>query len=109
MNAADIIGYVHDGTLFCNNHRPEGRDGHPEVSPLLSADGHVGDACDVCEEYLAGCEPDADALDMVEACVEACAKLRDILWPGGNADADWSPDTLEAVAAALDFLRPEGK
>jgi hypothetical protein len=35
-------------------------------------------------------------------------RVRDTLWPRGNPDASWSPDTVDAVAGILNdyHLRP---
>jgi hypothetical protein len=38
--------------------------------------------------------------------INALADVRELLWPRGNADATWSPDTIEAIARRLEFLRP---
>jgi len=42
----------------------------------------------------------------VDACLEAIAAVRDLLWPPGAAAGSWSPDTIEAIAARLAFLAP---
>ena len=42
----------------------------------------------------------------VDECLEAIAKVRDLLWPDGNREAIWPSDRIEDVARALDFLRP---
>jgi len=44
---------------------------------------------------------ESEAKDIVE-------KIRDILWPRGEADKEWSPDTMDAVAQVMDnyHLRP---
>jgi hypothetical protein len=42
----------------------------------------------------------------VDECLEAVAKVRDLLWPDGNAETSWPSDRIEEVARALDFLRP---
>jgi hypothetical protein len=44
----------------------------------------------------------------VEECLHAIADLRDILWPGGDPEASWSPDTAEAIGRRLAFLAPQG-
>lgn len=33
---------------------------------------------------------------------KAVREIQQILWPGGNADAEWSSDTIENVAMALE-------
>jgi hypothetical protein len=33
--------------------------------------------------------------------------LREILWPRDDPNADWSPDTIDAIAQRLAFLRPD--
>jgi hypothetical protein len=43
----------------------------------------------------------------VDECLDAIANIRDLLWPGGQHDSSWSPDTIEAVARQLAFLRPQ--
>lgn len=50
---------------------------------------------------------DAPAM-RVEECLAAIADVRDILWPGGDSDASWSPDTIEAIGRRLAFLAPQG-
>jgi hypothetical protein len=42
----------------------------------------------------------------VDACLGAIAAIRGILWPHGDADAEWSSDTIDEVARAVSFLRP---
>ena len=42
----------------------------------------------------------------VDECLEAIAKVREMLWPDGNAEASWPSDRIEEIARALDFLRP---
>jgi hypothetical protein len=42
----------------------------------------------------------------VDECLEAIAKVRDLLWPDGNFEATWPSDRIEDIARALDFLRP---
>ncbi len=42
----------------------------------------------------------------VDECLEAIAKVRDLLWPDGNRDATWPSDRIEDIARALDFLWP---
>ena len=51
----------------------------------------------------------------VDACLDAIAAIREILWPHGDGDAEWSSDTIDCVARAVSFLRspesdqPEGR
>ena len=42
----------------------------------------------------------------VDHCLEAIAKVRDLLWPDGKAEAPWPSDRIEEIARALNFLRP---
>jgi hypothetical protein len=42
----------------------------------------------------------------VDACLDAIAAIREILWPHGDPDAEWSSDTIDDVARAVSFLRP---
>lgn len=73
--------------------------------------------CPACWDLLAGvspcrCSPGAheaapyltiaNAVDAIRALVD----VRDLLWPRGNPDAEWSADTIEAIAERLAFLRP---
>ena len=42
----------------------------------------------------------------VDQCLDAIAKVRDLLWPDRNPEAPWPSDCIEEVARALEFLRP---
>lgn len=70
-------------------------DSHPD---------YVVVACD--DHKLPPREEEDAAACRVDECLDAVAAIRDILWPDGNADAEWSSETIEDVARALNFLRP---
>lgn len=40
--------------------------------------------------------------------LRALAAIAEALWPEGNPDHQWSADTLDQIARAVDFLRPRG-
>jgi hypothetical protein len=54
-------------------------------------------------------ERDVAGAMRVKECLAAIADLRDILWPGGDSEASWSPDTAEAVGRRLAFLAPTSR
>jgi hypothetical protein len=39
--------------------------------------------------------------------MKALAEVRELLWPKGDSDAEWTNETIEDVARAVDFLRPK--
>jgi hypothetical protein len=51
----------------------------------------------------------AGIADHVTECLAALEDVREILWPDGNPDAEWSPDTIEQIEHRLAFLRPTAK
>ncbi len=59
-------------------------------------------------ERVLGEREDAPSMS-VEECLDAIADVRDILWPDGDREASWSPDTAEAIGRRLAFLRPRGR
>jgi hypothetical protein len=52
--------------------------------------------------------PDSAAAARVDACLDALADIRDILWPEDGTRAAWSRETVLSIAAALDFIRAPG-
>jgi hypothetical protein len=44
----------------------------------------------------------------VDACLDAIATVRDILWPEDGTRAAWSRETVLSIAAALAILRAPG-
>ena len=78
--------------------------------------GNQIEACDDCAHHGSGhasrngASDDDAASAFVKEALAALADVREILWPGGNPEAEWSPDTIEAVARRLAFLAPsEGR
>jgi hypothetical protein len=79
-------------------------------SPMPSESAYTVEAC-----TLHPLPPGHDAQSMterasvrVEACMDAVAAIRDIVWPGGDPDASLNGgDVIDGVTAALDFLRPD--
>lgn len=65
-----------------------------------------------CSEHPLAIDPKRPVADLdaaaarVHECLNAIAFVRDTLWPDGRTDAEWSPDTLDAIAARLAFLSP---
>jgi hypothetical protein len=41
--------------------------------------------------------------------LRALVDVREVLYPPGDEQADWSPDTIEEVDHALAFLRPPAR
>ena len=83
----------------------------------LVIQGETQDAFDVAERLLDNGQlqnlfndeetADAGPLRVKSALVSDLeADLREILWPEGNAEAEHSADTLEALARRVDYLRP---
>jgi len=83
MNAADLVGYTHDGAIYCPRHVPQAKNTRCNCGdvdrngaclhnchgygpqPLFYDWAQPGDSCDVpgCG-YLDGCEPEPEtALD----------------------------------------------
>jgi hypothetical protein len=62
-----------------------------ERHPLPVGDGQ-------CADRVAGAR--------VDACLDAIAAIRDVLWPRGDTAAEWSSETLDDVERAMGFLRP---
>ena len=48
------------------------------------------------------------AATRIAMCLQAIADVRDILWPGGDPETAWSPDTIEAIGRRLALLAPQG-
>lgn len=78
--------------------------------------GNEIEACDDCARACSGhasrdgTSDDDAASAFVKEALAALAHVREILWPDNNPDAEWSPDTIEAVARRLAFLAPsEGR
>jgi hypothetical protein len=93
-------GYLSDlegsdeGFVF-DNHVPEG--GEDFIS-------YVYVMCQNCDQELAVGREDDDLIQAVE-------DVREILWPGGDKDHVWSPDTVQEVAQRLILagLGPSGE
>jgi hypothetical protein len=74
-------------------------DDHSEQLHVFPCDGHpLPFGKDESADGAAGAR--------VDACLDAIAAIREILWPHGDADAEWSSDTIDDVAPAVSFLRP---
>ena len=77
--------------------------------------GNEIEACDDCARHGGhasrnGASDDDVASTFVKEALAALADVREILWPDSNPEADWSPDSIEAVARRLAFLAPsEGR
>lgn len=56
----------------------------------------------------AGTEYTADDFDTAADMISALAAVVDALWPDGDADAEWTTDTIENVARACEAYRPKG-
>jgi len=61
--------------------------------------------CAHCSHTSRGHRTDRDATRLVFVTQAALADLRELLWPTTNANASWSPDTIDEIARRLDFLR----
>ena len=63
-----------------------------------------------CDEHplAVGKDESADGVAgaRVDECLEGIAAIRDLLWPRGYSNVEWSPDTAEAIGHAMNFLRP---
>lgn len=67
-----------------------------------------------CDEHLPKMKPNAleqqpaceVAGEMIDECLDALAGVRDILWPAGDVDASWLPDTLDSIERQMTFLGP---
>ena len=74
--------------------------------------GNEIEACDDCARAGSGhasrdgISDDDAATAFVKKALAGLADVRDLLWPNGNPDADWSPDTIEAIGRQLAFLAP---
>ena len=62
-------------------------------------------ACAHCSHTSRGHRTDREAADLVFEVLAALADIRELLWPIADPNAGWSPDTIEAVARRLEFLR----
>lgn len=69
-------------------------------------------ACDDCrtsgDRQRMRQDDDDAAVAFVGRGLKALADLREILWPGGDPEASWSPDTADAIGRRLAFLAPKG-
>jgi hypothetical protein len=68
-------------------------------------DGFRIRACAHCSHTSRGHRTDHEAADLVFEVLAALADIRELLWPIADPNAGWSPDTIEAVARRLAFLR----
>lgn len=50
--------------------------------------------------------PDVAAGLRVDHCLEAVARVRDLLWPDGKPQAAWPSDRIDEIARVLEFVRP---
>lgn len=62
-------------------------------------------ACASCSHTTRGHRADQDAGRLVAESLAALADVRELLWPIGDPNACWSPDTIDQVARRLEFLR----
>ena len=74
---------------------PDGLCGPYEVRP-----------CDRCAARFNGEDTTTNPAELVQRVLNALTDVRDLLWPGDDPDAAWSPDTIDAIARELDFIRP---
>ena len=81
---------------------------------VFAEDGAVIEACGDCahEAHKLGRAIDAAADDDAAATfvtkgMKALAEVRGLLWPKGDSDAEWTNETIEDVARAVEFLRPK--
>ena len=58
--------------------------------------------CDLCQARVSR----EGVAELIQNALFAIAEIRDLLWPPGNSEASWSPDTIEAIGRALAFLAP---
>lgn len=74
--------------------------------------GNEIEACDDCARGGTGHASrdgkgnDDAATAFVKEALNAIADVREFLWPEGDPDASWSPDTIDSVARRLAFLAP---
>jgi hypothetical protein len=68
-------------------------------------DGFRVRACAHCSHRSRGHRTDREAAELVFEALAALADIRELLWPIADPNASWSPDTIEAVARRLEFLR----
>jgi hypothetical protein len=62
-----------------------------------------------CATHHLGLSDTNDCAYEITDKLRALATVGAILWPGGNPDHEWTPETIEEVARAVDFLRPSRK
>jgi hypothetical protein len=70
----------------------------------LGEDLTIG-ACVHCSHTTRGHRTDHEAAGLVFEALAALADIRKLLWPIGDPNASWSPDTIDQVARRLEFLR----
>jgi hypothetical protein len=68
-------------------------------------DGRNICSCASCSHTTRGHRADRDATGLVVESLAALADVRELLWPIGDPNASWSPDTIGQVARRLEFLR----
>lgn len=82
----------------------EGSDASDVKRSLVNHDGYDSDIV-VTKKRAASSRPKRAKLHLSGTkgdAMKAIREIQNILWPGGNADAEWSSETIDYVSMALE-------